>query len=101
VTNLVVTETTVFTVPLMDELRRQNRRRNPLFVTSLAEFEWLVAAGANWSIPSLVQAWQNKEQPVPLLVHLWRTSQLAPVQGPSPHLDPEAWIAHLGTRLAA
>ena len=101
VTNLVVTETTVFTVPLMDELRRQNRRRNPLFVTSLSEFEWLIAAGVTWSIPSLVHGWQAKEQPVPLLVYLWETSQLAPVQGPSPHLDPEAWITHLGTRLAA
>ena len=101
VTNLVVTETTVFTVPLMDELRRQNRRRNPLFVTSFAEFTWLMAAGSKWSIPGLVRAWQDKEQPVPLLVHLHRTSQLAPVQGPKFDLGPEAWIAHLGTKLVA
>ncbi len=33
---IVVTESTVFTPPLADELRRQNRRYNPLFVVSLA-----------------------------------------------------------------
>jgi len=41
------------------------------------------------------------QQPVPLLVHLWRTGQTAPVEAPKMALDPAAWISRLGTNMAA
>jgi hypothetical protein len=88
-------------VVLAEELRHQNPWRNPLFVAGLDEFEALVVAGANLSIPVLVAQWQQREQPVPLFVGLYEVSKLRPVARPQPTIDATTWLAHLGTAMAA
>lgn len=100
-TSIVVSESTVFTVPLADELSRQNRGRNPLFVVSLAEFEWLVASTDKWSIPNMVRSWQEKRRLVPLLHHMWELGQIAPLSVPGPNHDLAYWVGLMGTALAA
>jgi hypothetical protein len=60
-TYLVVTDQALPTSPaLANALRRIRPARNPRFVCGIDEFELLLDAGVRgWSIPGLVQGWQN------------------------------------------
>lgn len=93
ITFLVVTDLPIsFNPAVAAELRSQEPGRNPKFVCSLEEFEWLCQLGdMGWAIPSAVLNWQARPTDAPLSDQLERMSKIAGA-GIRWRFDLQAWL---------
>ena len=70
----------------------QRPGRNPKFVCSLEEFEWLLELGdIGWEIPAAVMNWQARPAEAPLSDQLERMSKIAGADTLY-RFDMQAWL---------
>jgi hypothetical protein len=102
VSSLVVTDVPVPITPaLHDELWRQRPNRHPMFMSSVEDFERLVATASVASIPALVADWQAQGKKESVFYYLWRMARWIPFDGPELAHDAASWARLQGAKFAA